>query len=164
MITFLIGGIWHGAAWTFVFWGFLHGSALVIHRVWAGLGLRMWSWSAWLITFIFINTTWVFFRAKEWDDAIKVLSGMVDIKSIVSAQPVSAANQALADSKVLIWIAVMLLVVTTFKNSYEITSYPHLEKSKVLTKSYSIYFSLLFMFSILYISLSTYTEFIYFNF
>ena len=85
MITFVIGGIWHGAAWTFVFWGLLHGMALVIHRIWAGLGLRMWHWSAWLTTFIFINATWVFFRAKEWDDAVKVLSGMVDIRDLVSA-------------------------------------------------------------------------------
>ncbi len=171
MATFIIGGIWHGAAWTFVFWGLLHGMALVIHRVWAGLGLRMWSWSAWLITFIFINITWVFFRAKEWDDAVKVLGGMIDIKGIASAQSTSElfeiiamSHQAFVDSKVFVWIAVMLLVVAKFKNSHEITSYPHLEKSKVLTRSYSIYFSLLFMLGILYLSISTYTEFIYFNF
>ncbi|MEA3456025.1 MAG: MBOAT family O-acyltransferase [Campylobacterota bacterium] len=171
MTTFIIGGIWHGAAWTFVFWGLLHGLALVIHRAWRGFGLRMWGWSAWLTTFLFINTTWVFFRAKEWSDAIKVLSGMVDIKSVISAQSTvvlsdaaAAASQTLADPKVLIWIGVMLLVVTRFRNSHEITSYPNLQNTKVLKRSYAIYFSLLFMFSILYISLSPYTEFIYFNF
>ena len=71
MATFIIGGLWHGAGWTFVFWGFLHGFALVIHRAWSKLGFKLWTWLAWLITFNFINIAWVFFRAKEWGDAVK---------------------------------------------------------------------------------------------
>jgi D-alanyl-lipoteichoic acid acyltransferase DltB (MBOAT superfamily) len=74
--TFVIGGIWHGAGWTFVFWGSLHGIALVIHRAWSKSGVKIWDWLAWFITFNFVNIAWVFFRAKEWDDAVKVLSGM----------------------------------------------------------------------------------------
>jgi len=83
MATFLIGGIWHGAGWTFVFWGFLHGIALVIHRAWSLLGYKLWNWFAWFITFNFINITWVFFRAKEWGDAVKVLDGMFSLDYIV---------------------------------------------------------------------------------
>ncbi len=79
MATFILGGIWHGAGWTFVFWGFLHGFALVVHRIWSNLGFKLWTWVAWLITFNFVNLTWVFFRAKEWDDAIKVLKGMIGL-------------------------------------------------------------------------------------
>ena len=75
-ITFLIGGIWHGAGWTFVFWGFLHGIGMVIHRFFKELGYSMHKYLAWFITFIFVNITWVFFRAKEWDDAIRLLKGM----------------------------------------------------------------------------------------
>ena len=41
MTTFILGGIWHGAGWTFVFWGFLHGVALVIHRIWKSLGFKL---------------------------------------------------------------------------------------------------------------------------
>ena len=76
MTTFLIGGIWHGAGWTFVFWGFLHGVALVIQKIWSELGFRLNKFVAWFITFNFVNIAWVFFRAKEWDDALKVLKGM----------------------------------------------------------------------------------------
>jgi D-alanyl-lipoteichoic acid acyltransferase DltB (MBOAT superfamily) len=76
MITFLLGGMWHGAGWTFIFWGFLHGAALVIHRIYKNMGYTMNSILAWFITFNFINISWVFFRAKEWDDAIKVLRSM----------------------------------------------------------------------------------------
>jgi len=74
--TFLLGGIWHGAGWTFVFWGMLHGVALVIHRAWKKFGLNMPTVLAWFITFNFINIAWIFFRALNFDAAIKVLHGM----------------------------------------------------------------------------------------
>ena len=76
LVTFIIGGLWHGAGWTFVFWGFLHGMALIVHRFWKYLGFTMNAIVAWFITFNFVNIAWVFFRAKEWEDAIKVLKGM----------------------------------------------------------------------------------------
>ena len=76
LATFVLGGIWHGAGWTFVFWGFLHGMALVIHRFWKQLGFTMPKVLAWFITFNFINIAWVFFRANTFDDALKVLTGM----------------------------------------------------------------------------------------
>jgi alginate O-acetyltransferase complex protein AlgI len=76
MATFVIGGLWHGAGWTFIIWGGAHGIALMVHRVWQKIGIKMHSFIAWVITFNFINMTWVFFRARELDDAIKVLKGM----------------------------------------------------------------------------------------
>ena len=84
LATFLIGGIWHGAAWTFVFWGFLHGIALIVHNVWKSLGLKLPTFLAWFITFNFINITWIFFRAKEWSDATKVLGSMFFGELIIS--------------------------------------------------------------------------------
>ena len=64
------------AGWTFIFWGCLHGAALVVQRIWSELGFRLNKFVAWFITFNFVNIAWVFFRAKEWDDALKVLKGM----------------------------------------------------------------------------------------
>lgn len=81
--VFFIGGIWHGASWMFVIWGALHGIAIVIHRIWKDLGLRMWGWLGWFITFNFINMAWVFFRAKDWSMAHNVLSGMIGLNGIV---------------------------------------------------------------------------------
>lgn len=74
--VFLIGGLWHGASWMFVTWGALHGIAIVMHRMWKQLGLTMNSLLAWFITFNFINITWIFFRAKDWDQASNILQGM----------------------------------------------------------------------------------------
>ncbi len=79
LVTFVICGIWHGAGWTFVFWGFLHGLALAIHRMWKKVGIKMPSFVAWLLTFIFVNLAWVFFRARSWDEALKVLRGMLGL-------------------------------------------------------------------------------------
>ena len=76
MTTFLIGGLWHGGAVTFLVWGFLHGFALVVNRFWRSFGLKMSPFLAWLLTFLFLNTTWVFFRAETWVDAVKVLKAM----------------------------------------------------------------------------------------
>lgn len=75
--VFLIGGLWHGASWMFVIWGALHGGAIVIHRIWKDLGLRMWGWLGWFITFNFVNVAWIFFRAKNFDVVTKVLGGMI---------------------------------------------------------------------------------------
>lgn len=83
MITFLLGGLWHGASWTFVFWGFLHGIGLIINRIWDKLGFKMNSVLAWFITFNYVNIAWVFFRAEKWSDAVKVLKGMFGMNGVV---------------------------------------------------------------------------------
>jgi D-alanyl-lipoteichoic acid acyltransferase DltB (MBOAT superfamily) len=74
--TFFIGGLWHGGTINFIAWGFLHGVAMLVHRFWDSLNLKMNTFLAWLITFLFVNTTWVFFRAETWSDAVKVLRAM----------------------------------------------------------------------------------------
>jgi alginate O-acetyltransferase complex protein AlgI len=83
MATFVIGGIWHGAGWTFIFWGFLHGVAIVIHRIWRQFNFELNQVIAWILTFNFVNLGWIFFRAREWKDAIKVLKGMFGFEGIV---------------------------------------------------------------------------------
>lgn len=81
--VFLIGGFWHGASWMFVIWGALHGIAIIIHRIWRSKGFTMWNWMAFFLTFNFINITWVFFRAKDLNDALKIFIGMIGINGIV---------------------------------------------------------------------------------
>ncbi|EKE02178.1 MAG: hypothetical protein ACD_20C00413G0002 [uncultured bacterium] len=80
--TFLLGGLWHGAGWTFILWGFLHGIALVIHRLWIKTGLKLNTFLAWFITFNFVNLTWVFFRAESFQDAFNVIKAMCGFNGI----------------------------------------------------------------------------------
>ena len=179
LATFIIGGIWHGAGWTFVFWGLLHGLALVIHRLWQSLNYKMNSILAWFITFNFINIAWVFFRARNWDDAIKVLSSMFDFNNIVLSERLtkklgflseygiifSNVTEHIGDgSKVLNWIIGAFILLLIFKNSNQKIVSSTLTNIHSLTIMHAMYFAILFMFSILYMSMSSYTEFIYFNF
>lgn len=82
MATFVLGGLWHGASWMFIIWGALHGGAIVTHRIWKLSGLSMPHWAGWFCTFMFVNVTWVFFRATSVPDAILILQGMIDFDSI----------------------------------------------------------------------------------
>jgi len=72
MLTMLLGGLWHGASWSFVIWGGLHGLGLVIHREWArltaNLGGRFHQVMGWVgvpLTFYWVLITWVFFRSRD---------------------------------------------------------------------------------------------------
>ena len=83
LTTFLIGGLWHGAGWTFIFWGALHAVAIIFHRIWCITGVNLNKLLAWFVTFNFINISWIFFRAEQWEDAIKVLKGMFGFSGVV---------------------------------------------------------------------------------
>jgi D-alanyl-lipoteichoic acid acyltransferase DltB (MBOAT superfamily) len=65
MITMLLGGLWHGAAWGFVLWGGLHGAALVVEHAWRGRGPRLPTVLAWGATFLFVCLAWIPFRAPD---------------------------------------------------------------------------------------------------
>ena len=85
--TMVLGGLWHGAGWTFVIWGSLHGLYLVINHLWrslcsaVGLGGGRSTFPGRLlagcITFIAVVVAWVFFRAESFDGAMAILNGML---------------------------------------------------------------------------------------
>lgn len=86
MVTMLLGGLWHGAGWTFVIWGGLHGLYLVLHQGWQAI-CRLRGWDAALrtgaghvlsvlLTFLAVVVGWVFFRASTLDSALRVLRAM----------------------------------------------------------------------------------------
>lgn len=72
-LTMLLGGIWHGAAWTFVIWGALHGAALAAERFFAGQGARLHSGLRVFLTFHFVCFAWIFFRCETLDGAFLYL-------------------------------------------------------------------------------------------
>ena len=77
-ITMLIGGLWHGPAWTFVAWGAAHGTALSANHLWRRTGWRCPPALGWIATFLFISMAWVLFRAPNFEVAtsgMRALSG-----------------------------------------------------------------------------------------
>ncbi|MDE1173946.1 MAG: MBOAT family protein [Parvibaculaceae bacterium] len=84
MATMTLGGLWHGAAWTFVIWGFLHGLALIVNHAWRAVFPRRigawWSLAmARLITLLFVALAWVPFRAPGLEAAGHLLKGLVTL-------------------------------------------------------------------------------------
>ena len=82
-ISMLIAGFWHGAGWTFIIWGGMHGGALVVNHLWRKRKLAMPRFLAWLITFNFVNLSFIFFRAKSWGSAMRVLEGMGGMNGVM---------------------------------------------------------------------------------
>jgi D-alanyl-lipoteichoic acid acyltransferase DltB (MBOAT superfamily) len=171
MATFLIGGLWHGAGWNFIFWGFLHGVAMVANGLWKRRGLSMNRVLAWLITFNFINATWVFFRARTWDDAMKVLKGMCGLTEIRLPAFLSGSLSFLlergirfgenllvlkADDYTIWMIIATLFAVLVLKNSNEMVVRFHPDTKRmvfaVAVLTYAIF------------NLQRVTQFIYFQF
>jgi len=153
MITFILGGLWHGAGWTFIFWGFLHGMALVIHRIWSKLGFKLWTWLAWFITFNFINIAWIFFRAKEWNDAIKVLESMFAFDTYID-------NFNLLQFS---WIMLAFLISLVLKNSFQIINTKY-SKNIILFTTLLLFFLALLQLTNIIIQEDKVSEFLYFNF
>jgi alginate O-acetyltransferase complex protein AlgI len=82
MLTMLLGGLWHGASWNFVLWGFMHGMALIVHRVWRAAGLRLDGHPlqrglAWAINATWVLAAWVPFRAATFGDTLTTLRALV---------------------------------------------------------------------------------------
>ena len=153
MTTFLLGGIWHGAGWTFLFWGALHGLALIIHRLWKKAGKRLPKVAAWFLTFMFVNISWVFFRARNFDDAFKVLKGMFGFND----------TDMTLDTMALWYIAVAFVLVLLFQNSNELAENKKLKKYYLFITVLLFLFALFQMFNIS-IQEDRVSEFLYFNF
>lgn len=77
MIVFLVSGIWHGASWTFILWGMFHGIANVLNRIFKKSWERLHIAFQWLCTFIFINITWLLFRAESVSQAFDLLKRLI---------------------------------------------------------------------------------------
>jgi len=87
MVTMLLGGLWHGASWNFVFWGGLHGGYLVLNqlwrKVWRGPSSQYGALAPWLLTFVAVVVGWVFFRAKTFAGAVLLLSSMAGMHGVL---------------------------------------------------------------------------------
>jgi alginate O-acetyltransferase complex protein AlgI len=107
MTTMLIGGLWHGANWTFVFWGGLHAAYLIINHLWISLKADplatkllqliprgLGSFFARSLTFLAVVVGWVFFRADTFSAALDVLAGMCGLNGV--SMPKSMAAGPLA--------------------------------------------------------------------
>ncbi len=151
-LTFLIGGIWHGAAWTFIIWGAMHGFATGVHRVWTKSGKSMPDWAGMLVTLLYVNFAWVFFRAKTFGDAMHVVKGMLGFKGFSFS-----SSSVLTD----IYLVPMLgigLVLLFLPNP------PQLAEKFTTNAKHIAYIVILAVIGLLFMNSITANDFLYFDF
>lgn len=127
-LTMLIGGFWHGAGWTFLLWGALHGTMLVVHRGWTAAGLRMPKWAAQGLTVFAVGLAWVAFRAANIDDAVLMWRKMFGLEGVVlpaAFRGLESANVTVVLSPVingleLLYMGVLMAICMTQRNVHEI--------------------------------------------
>lgn len=106
--TMVVGGLWHGAAWRFVFWGAMHGAGLAVHkatRPWLGRLGDSWPVKAvaWLVTMTFVMILWVFFRADSWTSAATILTTVATDFDLSYAIPFASAR--------IIWLILIGIII-----------------------------------------------------
>jgi alginate O-acetyltransferase complex protein AlgI len=131
--TMALGGLWHGAGWTFLIWGALHGVYLIVNHGLIGLRERFGiGWRSWMVplgwatTFLAVVIAWVFFRAASFEGAMRVLHGMIAFE----APPAQATMQEIPDaflgwigSAKWLWIAGLLGLAVLAPNSQQIIAW-----------------------------------------
>jgi D-alanyl-lipoteichoic acid acyltransferase DltB (MBOAT superfamily) len=147
IVTMLLGGLWHGAGWTFVFWGGLHGIYLAINHAWRALRVKLgddlkrstpWGRAlACLITFLAVVAGWVIFRADSMASAAVMLRGMAGLNGFTLPDHwlpkwgefgawLAAHGVTFADTRGLVrtglvnWIVILLAVVWLAPNTQQI--------------------------------------------
>jgi D-alanyl-lipoteichoic acid acyltransferase DltB (MBOAT superfamily) len=80
LLTFLVSGLWHGANWTFIVWGLIHGIILILESIFINVKGKRYTvfsmWLRWAITFSIVWIAWIFFRANSVSDALAVISNI----------------------------------------------------------------------------------------
>ena len=157
-LTFLIGGIWHGANWTFIIWGAMHGLAICINRFWKKLNVKLPHFICVIMMFFFANITWVYFRAQSIHKANQIIASMFGFNGfapvVIDKLRLSFENGSLKLSLLLLIPSLILLFFV--KNSNEFA-----EKFK----PNAIYFTAtLLMLLISVLSINKVSEFLYFQF
>jgi D-alanyl-lipoteichoic acid acyltransferase DltB (MBOAT superfamily) len=143
MITMLLGGLWHGAGWTFVAWGGLHGLYLAVNHAWhrvsrknRGSG-RLGQWFATLLTFVAVVVAWVLFRAPNFETALAILGGMAGQNGAAFPEAVAMHFPSLAGTlswfgmkftpggggdflRMCVWLAILLAIIFLTPNTQQI--------------------------------------------
>jgi alginate O-acetyltransferase complex protein AlgI len=146
LLTMLLGGMWHGAGWTFIIWGGLHGLYLIINHLWGALKKSLFPpihrWQplanalAVLLTFISVVIAWVFFRALNIESALRVIFAMVGLNGFtlpiqweaeltpllakLPGNPQFAAMEAFGGCHQLLWIGLLLACAWLLPNSQQL--------------------------------------------
>jgi D-alanyl-lipoteichoic acid acyltransferase DltB (MBOAT superfamily) len=150
-VTFLLGGLWHGAAWTFVVWGALHGAAMALERLLNTFTHTLPRPLAIVAVFLFVTVAWVFFRANDFQAAQRVLAGMAGLNGWQwQFQSLHPGNKALA------WLGLAAMAVWFLPNSNQLAERVNTDSKWLMAT--------IVLFLLAFWHLGKFSEFIYFQF
>jgi D-alanyl-lipoteichoic acid acyltransferase DltB (MBOAT superfamily) len=150
-LTFFLGGLWHGANWTFAIWGALNGLGLIFHRLFQKTKIQIPSILAVLITFVFVLLMRVFFRAEDLNMALVTLKTMFGF-----ADPGHSFDLIVSAYDAPIWLAGVIMLF--LPNSTEVA-----EKFKT-NRRYLLYTVLMIIVNLVFMNSAGKQDFLYFDF
>ena len=163
VITFLVSGLWHGAAWTFVIWGALHGIIVALERLFKNVLVKIPKIIRIACTFLTVNILWVLFRATSFEQALTVYKGMFNFSNLslsklpkLTLDGIVELPSAIAILYVLGVLLLLAFVVFFTKNSQK--------RAEEFKFSKVNLFMTVILFVVSVIHLSRLSTFIYFNF
>ena len=157
MITFMVSGFWHGANWTFIIWGALHGIYLValvmINNRWTFPKTKLFSIFQWALTFTLVCFAWIFFRAKDMSEAMTLIQNSLQF---------SIEKTALTGFNELLTALILIAFMTSIEILHEKDKLVSLFNSRPTWQRWLCYYS--FLFIIYFFGVFEKTQFIYFQF
>lgn len=175
MIVFTLSGLWHGAAWTFVLWGMVHGAALVFHRIFHSFVEKLPRVLTGISTFLFVNLAWVLFRAEGIRQAkgmfysllcggfsennlrfFKAFCGDAVVRLLESCSMSAEVTEIIIMALSCLGILIALAMVFFAPSSHELAC------RKQIVKGESLFYSILAVMSVM--TFTQVSEFLYFNF
>jgi D-alanyl-lipoteichoic acid acyltransferase DltB (MBOAT superfamily) len=171
-LTMLLGGLWHGAGWTFILWGALHGVYLMVNHLWCALrphlgvsrGVTLLAGRA--FTFFAVVVAWVLFRADDVSSAVTLLFAMTGLQGL-------SASTVIDQGAAMSLVAPLLLLVWFAPNMVELTGYDPRRDSAPLPTEFAHAFwhpsprwalAVGSLFAVSLLSLTKVSEFLYFQF
>ena len=150
LIVFIISGIWHGANWTFIFWGFLHGlylifdSIKIVNKIIFPKSIKI------IITFILVSFAWIFFRAENIDIAFTIIKKLFSFESYSNIKSLKMNNNE-------IYFSLLLIVILIMKEYF-------INNIIIIDRKIFYIFSAFFIFIIYLFGVFNEAQFIYFQF
>ena len=172
LVVFLISGIWHGANWTFILWGFLHGIGQIFNRVFQKQYDKISPVVQWFLTFSYINILWLLFRSESITQWIAMLKNILNLSNmnvskelinkfirpetqiILKTLRISFLNEKIYGFSLLCYIAISFIICLCFENT----------NSKKYKKSYLSLITTVLCFVWCLTCLGAESTFVYFNF
>lgn len=162
IIVFLVTGLWHGASYNFIIWGLLHGFFLILERLFPSSLSALGKMGQHLYTLLIVGVTWVFFRVTALDDALLYLQQMFSFQKMGDYGVClywTSYNSLLLVLAILLALRARLLLQEKMRSWTKARLSP--SSSFLFTASFYL---LLYVYTIVELSMSTYTPFIYFKF